>query len=152
VFEYLLDQLEKLAEPYADVVFDAHNEAPEGKYYTCLYAFLANICVDHLHINLRNAWVKAEENYRKLDDSPVCYAATCLHPYYKYYCKNSWEHKDRWLRTVNTGFQDLWRLYKKAPLSPPLLLACTGAIDDVIEALTTRRNYARRDGGDEYDH
>jgi hypothetical protein len=39
VFEYLLDQLEKLAEPYADVVFDAHEEAPE----------------DHLHINLRNA-------------------------------------------------------------------------------------------------
>ncbi|PZC88089.1 hypothetical protein A1F95_11078, partial [Pyrenophora tritici-repentis] len=39
MFEYLLDQLEKLAEPYADVVFDAHEEAPE----------------DHLHINLRNA-------------------------------------------------------------------------------------------------
>ncbi|EFQ91334.1 hypothetical protein PTT_11852 [Pyrenophora teres f. teres 0-1] len=48
VFEYLLDQLEKLAEPYADVVFDAHEEAPE----------------DHLHINLRNAWVKAEEYYQ----------------------------------------------------------------------------------------
>jgi hypothetical protein len=71
VFDYLLDQLEKLAEPYADVVFDAHEEAPE----------------DHLHINLRNAWVKAEEYYRKLDDSPVYYAATCLHPYHKYYCE-----------------------------------------------------------------
>ncbi|EAT76060.2 hypothetical protein SNOG_16572 [Parastagonospora nodorum SN15] len=90
VFEYLLDQLEKLAEPYADVVFDAHEEAPE----------------DHLHINLRNAWVKAEEYYRKLDDSPVYYAATCLHPYYKYYCENSWEHKDGWLRTANAGFQE----------------------------------------------
>lgn len=30
VFEYLLDQLEKLAEPYANVDFDAHEEAPEG--------------------------------------------------------------------------------------------------------------------------
>jgi hypothetical protein len=36
VFEYLLDPLEKLAEPYANVVFDAHEEAPEGKYYTYL--------------------------------------------------------------------------------------------------------------------
>lgn len=135
VFEYLLDQLEKLAEPYADVVFDAHEEAPE----------------DHLHINLRNAWVKAEEYYRKLDDSPVYYAATCLHPYYKYYCENSWEHKDGWLRTANAGFQELWRLYKKAPPSPPPQPARTGAIDDVIEALTARRNCARRDGGDEYD-
>ena len=39
VFECLLDQLEKLAEPYADVVFNAHEEVPK----------------DHLHINLRNA-------------------------------------------------------------------------------------------------
>jgi hypothetical protein len=68
-----LGQLEKPAEPYANVVFDAHEEAPE----------------DHLHINLRNAWVKAEQYYRKLDDSPVCYAATCLYPYYKYYRENS---------------------------------------------------------------
>ena len=39
VFKYLLDQLEKLAELYVNVVFDAHEEAPK----------------DHLHINLRNA-------------------------------------------------------------------------------------------------
>lgn len=39
VFEYLLDQLKKLAELYADVVFDIHEEAPE----------------DHLYINLCNA-------------------------------------------------------------------------------------------------
>jgi hypothetical protein len=44
VFEYLLDHLERLAEPYADVDFDAHEEAPEGKYYTYLCVFLANYC------------------------------------------------------------------------------------------------------------
>jgi hypothetical protein len=38
VLEYLLDHLERLAEPYADVDFDAHEEAPEGKYYTYLCA------------------------------------------------------------------------------------------------------------------
>jgi hypothetical protein len=45
----------------------------------------------------------------------------------------------------------LWRSYKKAPPSPPPQPARTGAIDDVIEALTARRNYPRRNGGDEYD-
>jgi hypothetical protein len=43
VFEYLLEQLEKLAKPYADVDFDAHHKAPEGQYYACLWAFLANV-------------------------------------------------------------------------------------------------------------
>lgn len=45
VFEYLLDQLEKLAEPYADVDFDVHEEALEGKYYTYLCMFLAKYCL-----------------------------------------------------------------------------------------------------------
>jgi hypothetical protein len=43
VFEYLLDQLEKLAKPFVDVVFDAHEEAPKGKFYTYLCALLANL-------------------------------------------------------------------------------------------------------------
>jgi S-adenosylmethionine:diacylglycerol 3-amino-3-carboxypropyl transferase len=73
VFEYLLNQLKKLAKPYANVVFNAHKEAPK----------------DYLYINLRNAWVKAKEYYRKLNNSPVYYPATGLHPYYKYYCENS---------------------------------------------------------------
>jgi hypothetical protein len=45
VFEYLLDQLEKLSEPYKDVVFDAHAEAPEGKFYTYLCVFFANLYI-----------------------------------------------------------------------------------------------------------
>jgi hypothetical protein len=45
VFEYLLDQLERLSEPYKDVVFDAHAEAPEGEFYTYLCAFFAKLCV-----------------------------------------------------------------------------------------------------------
>jgi hypothetical protein len=45
MFEYLLDQLEKLAEPYRDVVFDAHAKAPKGEFYTYLCAFLAKLCV-----------------------------------------------------------------------------------------------------------
>jgi hypothetical protein len=39
MFKYLLDQLKKLAKPYAILVFNAYKEAPE----------------DHFYINLRNA-------------------------------------------------------------------------------------------------
>lgn len=45
MFEYLLDQLERLSEPYKDVVFDAHAEAPEGEFYAYLCAFLAKLYV-----------------------------------------------------------------------------------------------------------
>jgi hypothetical protein len=41
---------------------------------------------DHLPINLRAAWAKLDAYYTKLDDSPVYFAATCLHPYYQSYC------------------------------------------------------------------
>jgi hypothetical protein len=34
VFEYLLGELEKLATPYADVDFEAHEEAPKGSYHS----------------------------------------------------------------------------------------------------------------------
>ncbi|KAA8611875.1 hypothetical protein PtrV1_13751 [Pyrenophora tritici-repentis] len=49
VFEYILRNLEELAQPWIDVDFNAHNEAPE----------------DHLHINLRAAWNKADAYYNK---------------------------------------------------------------------------------------
>ena len=112
---------------------------------------LTVIRVDHLHINLRAAWNKANEYYNKLDDSAVYYAATCLHLYYKYYCENAWEHKIGWLRKAEDSFQELWREYKlplKTPLPQP---ARTGAIDDVIGALTARRNGPRASDIDEYE-
>jgi hypothetical protein len=77
VFEYLLASLETIATPYEDVDFDASTDAPE----------------DHLPINIKAAWRKANDYYTKLDNSPAYYAAVCLHPYYKYYCDNSWGTK-----------------------------------------------------------
>jgi hypothetical protein len=106
---------------------------------------------DHIHINVRAAWKKANDYYNKLDDSPAYFAATCLHPYYKYYCENSWEHKTGWLRRAKEGFQEMWRDYKQAPESSPPKPPRTGAIDDVIGSLTARRNCARSDSIDEYD-
>jgi hypothetical protein len=73
VFEYLLGVLETRLQSYDDVVHDAYNEAPE----------------DHLAINLRAALLKAREYYNKLDETPAYYAATILHPRYKYYCDSA---------------------------------------------------------------
>jgi hypothetical protein len=59
--------------------------------FTATYRFslLTIAPTDHLHINLRAAWNKANAYFNKLDDSLVYYAVTCLHPLYKYYCENS---------------------------------------------------------------
>jgi hypothetical protein len=119
VFEYILTSLETLTLPYSHVDYTAHPEAPE----------------DHLVINLKAAWRKANDYYNKLDHSPAYYAAICLHPYYKFYCDNSWRDKAGWLDTTNAGFQQLWAEYKPAiaPIIRPQPLAIS-TIDEAIGA------------------
>jgi hypothetical protein len=51
VFKYLLSALESLVLLYAHVNFTVHPEAPE----------------DHLAINLKAAWRKANKYYKKLN-------------------------------------------------------------------------------------
>jgi hypothetical protein len=68
IFEYLLTYYEQRINVYEAVNYNKHNEAPE----------------DHIAINLRAAWQKADDYYSKLDDLPAYYAATILHPVYKY--------------------------------------------------------------------
>ncbi|PZD22103.1 hypothetical protein A1F96_11461, partial [Pyrenophora tritici-repentis] len=62
VFETILSSYEERVESYSGVNYDEPG-APE----------------DHIAINLRAAWAKANEYYIKLDDSPAYYAATSLH-------------------------------------------------------------------------
>jgi hypothetical protein len=117
VFEYLLSSLEAIAALYEHVNFNAYSEAPE----------------DHLLINVKAAWHKANEYYNKLDDSPVYYAATRLYPYYKDYCSNSWRDKAGWIARADVGFQQLWAEYKPAvTATPPRPKAST--IDEAIAA------------------
>jgi hypothetical protein len=71
IFKYLLDQYKTLLKTYESVDYNAYREAPK----------------DHLAINLRAGWAKLNDYYTRLNDSPAYYAATCLHPYYKNYCK-----------------------------------------------------------------
>lgn len=126
VMEYVLSSLETRTRPYSLVDFNVHAEAPE----------------DHLAINLRAAWRKADEYYNKLDDSPVYYAAVCLHPYYKHYCDNSWADKADWLNAANVGFQRLWATYKpQRPRSSHSIKPLTNSIDDAISAYIHRGSY-----------
>ena len=102
VFETILSSYEERVESYSGVNYDEPG-APE----------------DHIAINLRAAWAKANEYYIKLDDSPAYYAATSLHPAYKHYCDNAWRDKPEWLAAAQSAFQTLWGTYKDNPAPPP---------------------------------
>jgi hypothetical protein len=119
VFEYLLNALESSAKPFEQVNFNAHAEAPE----------------DHLVINLKAAWRKANDYYTKLDDSPAYYASVCLHPYYNYYCDNSWVEKVGWIEAANAGFQQLWAEYKQQRQQPRPRAPPASSIDEAINAI-----------------
>lgn len=94
VFEYLLSELEQRYRPYELVDYEATG-APE----------------DHLAINLKAAWAKINDYYGRLDESPVYFAAVCLHPYYKFYCDRAWSDKPSWLTRSREAFQQLWSSY-----------------------------------------
>jgi hypothetical protein len=133
VFEYILSYYEQRVKAYEAVDYNAHNEAPE----------------DHLAINLRAAWAKANEYYTKLDDSPAYYAATILHPYYKTYCDTVWSDKPDWLVTNNRNFRALWAPYNASPraIRRPKVLSSDmdDAIDGLINPSTSASNTTEED-------
>ncbi|KAI1523728.1 Dimer-Tnp-hAT domain containing protein [Pyrenophora tritici-repentis] len=119
VFEHLLFYYEQRVKVYEAVNYNAHDEAPE----------------DHLAINLRAAWAKANEYYTKLDDSPAYYAATILHPYYKHYCDKAWVEKPTWLEASNRSFRVLWAQYNTLPRVVRPLRVITNDLDDAIDSI-----------------
>ncbi|KAG9388593.1 Dimer-Tnp-hAT domain containing protein [Pyrenophora tritici-repentis] len=96
-----LNKLEARARPFEHVDFNAHAEAPE----------------DHLNVNLRAAWGKANDYYNKLDDSPAYYAA----------CQ----------RVVPTALGGI-----QTSTSTPAVYNCAGSsnIDEAIIAILSRNN------------
>jgi hypothetical protein len=118
VFEYLLGVYEDRLQSYDDVIHDEHDESPE----------------DHLAINLRAALLKAHDYYNKLDLSPAYYAATILHPRYKYYLDAVWADKPDWLESNNRNFQALWATYKSLPKPRVRPTVKPNDIDDAIDS------------------
>ncbi|RYO14557.1 hypothetical protein AA0111_g11924 [Alternaria arborescens] len=133
VFEYLLVEFEQRYKPFELVDYEATN-APE----------------DHLAINLKAAWVKLNDYYNRLDDSPVYYAATALHPYYKSYCDRAWRDKPSWLSKSKDAFQQLWSTYQvsRSPRGRPRERN-PSAIDDAIAAVMEDLD-SDEEGCDEY--
>ncbi|KAH7563688.1 Dimerhypothetical proteinTnphypothetical proteinhAT domainhypothetical proteincontaining protein [Bipolaris maydis] len=124
VFEYVLNYYEQRVQAYDAVDYNAHDEAPE----------------DHLAINTRAAWAKANDYYDKQDLSPAYYAATILHPCYKTYCDLSWSADNPdWLTTNNHGFRALWATYNTALATTPAITqrpkSFSTDMDDAIDAL-----------------
>lgn len=122
-FEYLLNHYEELAQQYDSVDY---NEADSPE--------------DHLGINVRAAWQKAQKYWEKLDDSPAYYASTILHPYYKFYCDRAWRDQPTWLATSNAAFQNLWSSYKSGTTrgSPPRKKIKVSSIQESIDQYVNR--------------
>jgi hypothetical protein len=119
VFEAVLNLYEQLLKAYDDVDYSPA-DTPE----------------DHLPINLRAAWAKANRYYAKLDDSPAYYAAVYLHAYYKHYCENSWRDKSTWVDAGESSLRQLWAEYKpQLPHVGRLKAPTSGGINDAINAL-----------------
>jgi hypothetical protein len=135
VFEYVYNRLQDVLKGMEKARYNAHDEAPE----------------DHLHINLSNAILKAEQYYQKLDDSPAYYAATLLHPRLKHYCEQAWAEHPEWIELSNRNFQALWAQYKGLP-KPRSTRAhkIPSNIDEAIDGLIDPQ-YGDRDKEDEYE-
>jgi hypothetical protein len=86
-------------------------------------------------INLRAAWTKASEYYTKLDDTPVYYTATILHPYYKTYCDTVGSDKSAWLEANNRSFRALWAQYNTKPRVVRRCEVISSDMDDAIDSL-----------------
>ena len=118
MFEYLLTAYEDRLQQYESVIHDEHDDSPE----------------DHLAINLRAALLKLNKYYNKLDLSPAYYAATILHPRYKYYLDAEWAEKPDWLESSNRNFQSLWAKYKSLPKPRTKPIFKSNDIDDAIDS------------------
>jgi hypothetical protein len=118
VFEWLLNYYEDRVKSYEDVNYNAHNEAPE----------------DHFAINLNTAWAKLNDYYEKLDDTPIYYTATLLHPYYATYCEKVWVDKPDWLEANNRKFRALWAEYN-TPIQRPARPRPRVQLNDMDEAI-----------------
>ncbi|KAL7771394.1 hypothetical protein CFE70_001337 [Pyrenophora teres f. teres 0-1] len=114
VFEYLLHKFKQRYKPYELVNFEA-TRAPE----------------DHLAINVKAAWAKLNSYYQKLDESPVYYAACCLHPYYRQYCDRAWRDKPAIMEDPYSDDDEGFDEYQRCE--------CERVFSEVGDLLTPRR-------------
>ncbi len=111
---------------------------------------------DHYKTSINLGWEKLSKYWDKLDESPAYYAATLLHPQYKFYCQNAWADKPTWLLKFNQSFQELWATYRDstampAAVRPPKRAKILSAIDEHIAQFTRQSTVSTVDDTDEYE-
>ena len=106
-FDYLVERLDGMILRLEQVDF-TDEDAPE----------------DHLLINLRLAYLKVAQYYKRFEETPAYYVAACLHPSHKSYFNQQWKvpidwaedephPRTGWLEVNNRGFQQLWQARKE---------------------------------------
>ena len=68
---------------------------------------------DHFSINIDLAWLKLNEYYGKLDNTPIYVAAVVLHPCYKWkWLEKKWQQRPDWLAAARLAFTALTNQYR----------------------------------------
>ncbi|RWA03211.1 hypothetical protein EKO27_g11894 [Xylaria grammica] len=75
------------------------------------YKAIANTLPDskHFRANINLGWQKLDEYYKKLDETPVYYAAVALHPRFRWnWFENKWADHPEWVQMAKNLVQELW--------------------------------------------
>jgi hypothetical protein len=94
---------------------------------------------NHLRISCQLGWQKIEEYYKKLDNTPIVYAAFVLHPRFRFEKLHKlWAGKEDWIEKVEAQIQTLWAWYKKLDLgitsSKPVSLSQQQSREDFLNS------------------
>jgi hypothetical protein len=118
------------------------------------------------HASLQLGIQKADDYYKKTDESPAYLAAVILHPQYKWqYIKHTWKDHQDWIETGKQTVRDLWENeYKHLKIENPaistpqlqskLLKRATGAsqwLNKHLSSTTTPTYNPAIETVDEYD-
>lgn len=72
----------------------------------------------HLATSVNRGWIKLDDYYTRLDDTPVYVAAMVLHPFFKWdYCETHWSSKSdkgSWTEAAKKSVDRLWQTYRKS--------------------------------------
>lgn len=64
---------------------------------------------EHFRININLGWLKLNEYYERLDESPVYYTAVALHPAYRWdYFEHLWADAPEWVEEAKAKVKKLW--------------------------------------------
>ena len=71
----------------------------------------------HFRMNINLAWAKLNKYYSTMDQSPVYYAATVVHPAIRWdFLRRAYVERPDWIERAQQLIGDLWQEYKQLPI------------------------------------